>query len=154
MQLEEEKMKGFFNDNFSYLDIIKEKDFVAISIKEKEQIFEEVMNENIDIDKEVEKFLKSLYGTDRYDIMIKEQITIEQDNDDSIRSEIDSSNVEKSTVEKISEINVDVNNIDLMKQRQEKIKRINEVLNKRNQIKDINLEVDQEEEDLDVMKFD
>jgi hypothetical protein len=149
IQLEEDKKQGFFHDEFSYLDVIKMKDFIAVSKKEKEQAFEEVMNEQIDVEGEVDRFLKSLSGQDITSKQEEqhEQVTIDNQLDNASEGETDSSDViepTKMAASKAASMNVNVQGVDLLKQKKEKNERISETIQRRN------LELNS---DFDVMKF-
>jgi len=160
IQLEEDKQKGFFHDDFSYLDIIKMKDFAPVTRIEKEQAFEEVMNEEIDIDDEVDRFLKSLSGSsstgDKQILSKDEPDTIDMIIEDASEGETDLSNkleheLVKTVAEKAAGMNVDIKGVDLMKQRQEKMQRAVSALNRRNMSQ--NSDNNREDSNLDVMKF-
>lgn len=166
IQLEEDKEKGFFHDDFSYLEIIKMKDFAAVSIKEKQQAFEEVMSEEIDIETEVNHFLKSLSGQDsnvegeENKEKTDELSSMVNLNDDASETRTDSECEEeplnKSSAEKAANMSVDIKSVDLLKQRQERLRRATRALDIRNKV--LKLEQPKKEEqdnsNLDVMKFD
>jgi len=151
IQLEEDKKLGFFHDDFSFLEIVRMKDFAAVSKKEKEKAFEEVMSEEIDIEKEVDRFLKSLSEKQdieeggESDFAVNEYKTMMQGNDDDSQSKTDQEDVLEhksiTAAQKAASMNVNIQEVDLIKQRKEKIKRKNEALDKRN------------DQNLDVMKF-
>jgi len=153
IQIEEEKKKGFYHDDFSFLEIVRMKDFSAIPKKEKEVAFKEAMEEQINIDIEVEHFLKSLSKQDTKDTIANNELsTIGNKNSNTSGSQTDSSNdltrkdILKTAAEKASNMNIDISDIDLIKQRQEKNKRTERALNARNQTKP--------QEDIDIMRFD
>lgn len=152
IQLEEQKQKGFFHDDFSYLDVVMMKDFAAVSKKEKQQAFDEVMSEQIDIDDEVNNFLKVLSEQNSNDEQNQTQdkhISInEQTDDDSLNKTDSSENKDvllKNEAQKLSKQEINVKGVDLIKQKQEKTQRAIDALKKRN---------DNEGENLDIMKFD
>lgn len=152
IQLEEDKQNGFFHDNFSYIDIIKMKDFAAITKIEKEKIFEEVMNEDIDIDDEVDNFLKRL---SRQDIISFNSSPIDN-NLDNARDVVTDSSVElaefKTPAQKAANMDIDIKGINLLKQKQEKVKRAIRVLNKRKY--ELDKSYNEEDQNLDIIKFD
>ncbi len=149
IQLEEDKKQGFFHDEFSYLDVINMKDFAAVSRKEKEDAFNEVMEEQIDVEGEADHFLKSLSGQDTTSDqeVVQEPVTIDEQLDDASQGLADSnSEIEpmKTAAEKAAAMNVNIQGVDLMKQKKEKNDRIRQTIQRRN------IEPDS---DLDVMKF-
>lgn len=158
IQLEEDKQKGFFHDDFSYLEIVMMKDFAAVTKEEKQIAFEEVMSEQIDIDNEVNLFLKSLSGRDDVDeqtLNLLEQDTISVNLEYDSENDTDSNNEEevkvpiRSAASQAAGMKIDIEGVDLLKQRQEKMQRAVKALNRRS--------VGQKKEDdsnLDVMKFD
>jgi len=152
IQLEEDKQNGFFHDDFSYIDIIKMKDFSAITKIEKEKIFEEVMNEEIDVDVETDNFLKSLSGHDIISFNnspIDNNLVNANDNETDSSVEVDEF---KTPAQKAANMDIDIKGINLIKQKQEKIKRAIRVLNKRRA--DIEQSDVNEGQDLDIIKFD
>lgn len=153
IQLEEDKLKGFFHDNFSYLEIIKMKDFAAVTKKEKEKAFDEVMSEEIDIESEIDSFLKSLSGQSNNDYKVldkTEHNTIDEQHDVATQGETDQSDelvtLTRNAAEQAAKMNVDIKGVDLIEQRREKIRRATSAINRRN----IKLEQDS---NLDIMKF-
>lgn len=154
IQLEEDKQKGFFHDEFSYLDVVMMKDFASVPRREKEIAFEDVMNEYIDIDKEVEHFLKSLSGdsnTSKQTLSSQQQDTMDNRHSDDSEGETDfvddvDMNVARNAAEQAAKMDINVKNVDLFKQRKEKMQKAVRVLNRRN-IKP------KQDPDLDVMKF-
>jgi hypothetical protein len=51
--------EGFFFKNNSYADIATDRFFASIPLSEKQKVFEEIMNEKIDVEIETEKYLKN-----------------------------------------------------------------------------------------------
>jgi hypothetical protein len=162
IELEENKKKGFFHEDFSYLEIVRMKDFAAVSKSEKEKAFDEVMSEDVDVNVEADRFLKSLSGTNNSTSDVENNI---ENNEFVTKQErfvddsevLADSNVEvepkqeivRTAAERAASMSVDVQGVDLMKQRQEKIKRVSRALGSRNKAIE-----KQEDENLDVMKFD
>jgi hypothetical protein len=145
-KIEEDKKKGFFYEDYSYLEIVNMKDFKAIPKKEKEVAFDEVMLEPIDIKKEVENFLKCLSKPSSVNENVQEPVTMVDKKDETTQLESDSSGILRTPAERASKMNVDVKGVDLMKQRQNKVDRINSTMNQRRQ-------TIEPEEGLDVIKF-
>jgi len=161
VQMEEDRKKGFFHDEFSYLEIVRMKDFAAVSKIEKEKAFDEVMSENIEIDNEVNIFLKDL-SSGKESLVDEEQnkdnqppVTMDNYVDDVLEALSDSSNnVEvdsnKSVAQMAASMDVSVEGVDLMKQRRMKMKRINDAMSARGSVKSEKKVI---EPDLDVMRF-
>jgi hypothetical protein len=167
-QFEEDKKKGFYYEDFSYLEIVRMKDFAAVPKKEKIEAFEEVMCEPIDVEKEVEYFLKSLSKQssdgeniekeDGLETQVNEQehVTMVQTESESRMTESDSSegvDVIRTAAERAAKMNVNVKGVDLMQQRQDKIKRVENAMEQRRQAFD-GPDDDKPDDDLDVMRFD
>lgn len=137
IQLEEDKKKGFFFEDFSYLEIVKMRDFGAIPKKEKEKAFEEVMQEEINIELEVKGFLKNLSNNANHDeSSTKKEYIYNVEEGDSDKDSESSSNSEeslkKSSAEIAANMNIDVKGIDIMEQRDKKIQKINDAMQNRN----------------------
>ncbi len=153
-QFEEDKKKGFFYEDCSYIDIVKMKDFAAIPKEDKQIAFQEVMAEPIDLEKEVEIFLKGLSSNIReghesqnveqpLDTMVlEENVTREDESNASGNLEV------RNAAEQASRMNVKVEGVDLMKQRQDKMRRVNRAMDQRRQIVQ-----SKSDENLDLMKF-
>lgn len=155
-QLEEDKKKGFFFEEYSYLDVVIMKEFAAIPKKDKLVVFDEVMSENVDVDKEVENFLKVLSMQSSGESVGLETQEVEQPHEsiDSVEggtrgTESDSSDVIRMAAERAAKMNVDVKGVDLMKQRQEKMKRANNAMQNRK----VFIEPEEDVKGLDIMKF-
>lgn len=137
IQLEEDKKKGFFFEDFSYLEIVRMRDFVTIPKNEKEKAFEEVMQEEINIDLEVEHFLKNLSNDSKHDENVSEKEYIyneeEVDRDSQNNSNRDSKEyIKKSAAEIAANMDVDIKGINLIEQRENKIKKLNNIMQNRN----------------------
>jgi hypothetical protein len=160
--LEEDAKLGFFHEGISYLDIMRKKDFAAIPRKEKQKAFDEVMLEQIDVKKDVESFLKGLSDQIKSEGHEQPQElplngSIEPTMENASEPPADSSNNEKpimNAAQRAANMKIDVNSIDLIKQRDEKMKRIGRSLQNRNQALERN-DIPKKENDqgLDVMKF-
>lgn len=157
IQLEEDRKLGFFHDDFSYIEIVNMKDFMAISKKEKQEAFNEVMSEEIDVETEVNHFLKNLSSKraiegDLEGLKSDEPEPIDIPVENAKQGETDSNNarndVMKTSAEKASSMTVNVEGVDLLKQKQEKIRNAIRALSRRN-IPNLK----REDTDLDVMKF-
>lgn len=156
-QFEEDKKKGFFYDDYSYLEIVNMKDFAAVPKKDKLIVFEEVMSEPINIELEVERFLKSLStksSGDREGLEPTENIQVPdtkvEGDIETRETETDSSigkDVVRTAAERAAKMNVSVDGVDLMKQRQEKVNRANSAYKQRKQV------LGPVDDNLDVMKF-
>jgi hypothetical protein len=159
-QDEEDKKSGFYYDGFNYLEIVSMKDFAALPKIEKKKIFDEVMVELFDLEKEVESFLNNLSKTNNIGEIVKEN-TIETHHDvqppvtmvdekDNTRGKESDSGLLQTSAEKAAKMNVSVKGIDLMKQRTDKMNRMRNAMDKRKQVVEPRK---QSESDLDIMKF-
>ena len=140
--LEEDKKKGFFHDDISYLDVVCLKDFAAIPTKEKQRVFDDIMKEQINVEEEVDRFLKGLSGQVKRDVLEDLELgegssRVEVLDDDRVTSS-DSRDVEegmvKNAAEKAASMDISVDSVDLMKQQQEKTKKIESFLERRKRL--------------------
>jgi hypothetical protein len=96
------------------------------------------MVETIDIEKEIEIYLKNLSDTNDSERLESNEKPFEPDNKDE-QNELtrdqtsDSSNVIRSAAEKAANMKVDIKGVDLMKQRQDKLKRVDNAIDNRRQ---------------------
>jgi len=159
-QLDEDKKKGFFFEDYSYFQIVIMRDFAAVPKKDKEKAFEEVMSELIDVEKELKSFLKSLSNSSSNDNDLSEGLghNLECNQQDIIdiktsdASEAQADKVLESIASKVAKMSVDVVGVDLMKKRNEKIKRTQDAMDRRKVLESIN-EESLDQEDLDTMSF-
>jgi hypothetical protein len=159
-QVEEDKKKGFYFEDYSYLQIVRMRDFAAVPKKDKEKAFEEVMSETIDIEKELKSFLKSLSNNPNNDSDLSEGFEHnledhQQDNIDIKTSNDSEAQTDKqihSVASRAAKMKVDVAGVDLLKNRDEKLKRTQDVMDRRKVLDQINEEI-LDQEDLDIMKF-
>ena len=153
-QDEEDKKSDFYFGDFNYLEIVQMKDFAALPKTEKKKIFDEVMAESIDLEKEVGNFLNSLSQENKSSLetQVSEQppVTMVEGEEGTRDTQSDSSNERFVTAaEKAAKMNVNVKNIDLMKQRRDKEDRFKKAIDQRRQVK----EIKEEDQDLDVIRF-
>ena len=173
---EETREGGYFYNGVSYAEVMDQRGFNSIPKVEKERIFNEVMTAELDIKSEADVFLKNLYtDKDNKDsrsietdqpintIGSQKQVIVEtpdgpqvievglKEEDKFEESEID----HKSAAEKAAHMNVSVDEKDLIleknKREKEKNQRIQNVLEKRNQI--VQTKNDNDNEDLDQIIF-
>ena len=148
IKTEQDKKLGYFFEEHSYLDIVRLKDFAAMTKDEKKIAFDEVMIEVIDVQKEVDDYLKVLSEQTKGHGNAPEPVTMAQGDDNAIGPKTDSNlDVVKTTAERVAKMNVNVKGADLMKLRQGKINRINTVLNQRKST------IKPNDDNLDVIKF-
>jgi len=159
IQLEEDKRLGFYHDDFSYIDIVNMKDFVAVSNEEKQIIFDEVMSEDVDenVKTEVNRFLKDLSSDkikdDDREGLSKDKLNpidnkIENVSEGESDSSSEENNIIKTFADKAANMSIDIKGIDLLKQKQDKINNAIKVMNMRNNTIKTN-----SDSNLDVIKF-
>jgi hypothetical protein len=146
--LEELKKKGYFYEDISYHEIVTSYDYIDLNKKTKVEIFEKAMNEKIDIEPEVQDFLKHLSSKSNDDRQTKNDSAyniIEEKNSSSNAGKNESSEY-KNVAEKAINIDVDLEQVDILKNKIDKTKKNNEILKNRNKLMN--------NENLDVMRFD
>jgi len=163
---EELKKKGYYCEGISYLEIINRKEYMILSKKYKLQTFEKAMTEKLDIEKDVENFLKSLSKLPNIiedDVEHQNDLDVGETKEPAVigasHNEADSSNkaqsIYRNAAERAASMKIHVEPVNLLDQKKEKNNRISDALEARKNMKSFEKkDISEEDESLDVMRFD